>query len=151
MTAPGIEGLPPDQRVHAELRDLRTQMGGVHGSMVAASDGFLISCDIPELEPTRIAALIAATLGLARQATQATGRGRFREAVARGSDGYLAVFAVGDDAVLAVIGTDDLNIGMLHYQIRDLIKRITSHLAQFEWGWQGSMRPDAAADGLSSP
>ncbi|MFF3667829.1 roadblock/LC7 domain-containing protein [Microtetraspora malaysiensis] len=144
MTGPGIEGLTPDKRVRAELRELRTQMAGVHGSMVAASDGFLISCDIPEAEPTRIAALIAATLGLARQATQATGRGRFREAVARGSDGYLAVFAVGEDAVLAVIGTNDLNIGMLHYQTRDLITRLMNHLAQFDWGWQGGTRPDAS-------
>ena len=120
----------PEQLIRAELRLLRGQVKGVHGSMVATSDGFMVAQDIPGLEPTRIAAIIATTLGLARQATEATGRGRFRETLTRGSDGYLAVFAIGDRAVVAVLGTDELNVGMLHYQIRDLNKRIARHMEQ---------------------
>ncbi|WP_106399780.1 roadblock/LC7 domain-containing protein [Actinocorallia populi] len=118
----------PEQLIHAELRELREQVMGVHGSMVATSDGFMVANDIPDLEPTRIAALVATTLGLARQATQVTGRGRFSESLTRGSDGYLAVFAAGDRAVVAVLGSNELNVGMLHYQIRDLTKRIAYHL-----------------------
>ena len=87
--------------------------------MVATSDGLLVAHDIPDLEPTRIAAIVSTTLSLASQATQATGRGRFREAVARGSSGYLAAYAAGRNAVVAVIGASDLNIGMLHYEMRD--------------------------------
>ncbi len=123
-------GQSPEQLIRAELRLLRDQVKGVHGSMVATSDGFMVAEDIPDLEPTRIAALVATTLGLARQATEATGRGRFRETLTRGSDGYLAVFAIGERAVVAVLGTDDLNVGMLHYQIRDLNKRIAQHMEQ---------------------
>lgn len=120
----------PEQLIRGELRLLRDQVKGVHGSMVATSDGFMVAQDIPDLEPTRIAAIIATTLGLARQATEATGRGRFRETLTRGSDGYLAVFAIGDKAVVAVLGTDEMNVGMLHYQIRDLNKRIAQHMEQ---------------------
>jgi len=119
-----------EQLIRAELRLLRDQVKGVHGSMVATSDGFMVAEDIPDLEPTRIAAIIATTLGLARQATEATGRGRFRETLTRGSDGYLAVFAIGERAVVAVLGGDDMNVGMLHYQIRDLNKRIAQHMEQ---------------------
>ncbi|GAA2738469.1 roadblock/LC7 domain-containing protein [Actinocorallia aurantiaca] len=119
-----------EQLIRAELRLLRDQVKGVHGSMVATSDGFMVAEDIPDLEPTRIAAIIATTLGLARQATEATGRGRFRETLTRGSDGYLAVFAIGEKAVVAVLGGDDMNVGMLHYQIRDLNKRIAHHMEQ---------------------
>jgi predicted regulator of Ras-like GTPase activity (Roadblock/LC7/MglB family) len=97
--------------------------------MVATTDGLLVTHDIPDLEPDHIAALIATTLGLARQATQTTGRGEFREAVVRGGDGYLAVYAVGDESVMAVLGTNDLNVGMLLYQARDLINRIMNHLS----------------------
>lgn len=120
------------ERTRAELRSLRAQVQGVHGSMVATSDGLLVAHDIPELEPTQIAALIATTVGLARQATQATGRGPFREAIARGSYGYLAVYAAGDSAVVAVIGTNELNVGMLHYQARGVIDRIAAGAAEFE-------------------
>ncbi len=140
MTMPYMDD-SPEERIRQELRGLRDQVVGVYGSMVATSDGFLVAHDIPRLEPTRIAALVATTLGRARQATETTGRGRFRESVARGSEGYLAVFAAGDSAVVAVIGTNELNIGMLHLQTRDLIKRIGDHLIRFDGGWRTATLP----------
>lgn len=129
---PSMNELSIQERTREELRLLRMHVQGVHGSMVATSDGLLVAHDIPELEPTQIAALIATTLGLARQATLATGRGQLREAVARGSYGYLAVYAAGTGAVVAVIGTNELNIGMLHYQTRDIIDRIAAGASEFE-------------------
>lgn len=141
MTMPYTDERTPEERIHQELRDLRGQVVGVYGSLVATSDGFLVTHDIPDLEPTRIAALVATTLGLARQATHTTGRGRFHESVARGSEGYLAVFAAGDTAVLAVLGTNDLNVGMLHYQTRDTIRRIVGHLIRFDGGWEAATMP----------
>ena len=66
---------------------------------------------VPGVEPTQVAALSAATLAVARRATLTTGCGTFREAVARGNDGYLAVYAAGDTAIVAVIGTSSLNVG----------------------------------------
>ncbi len=144
MTMPYIDETTPEERIRRELRGLRDQVVGVYGSLVATSDGFLVTHDIPDLEPTRIAALVATTLGLAQQATHVTGRGRFRESVARGSDGYLAVFAAGDTAVLAVLGTNELNVGMLHYQTRDLIGRIVGHMTRFEGGWEADTLPHGA-------
>lgn len=131
MTRPNTGDPSVEERVRAELRSLRTQVVGVYGSLVATSDGFLVAHDTAGLEPTQLAALVATTLGLARQTTQATGRGQFREAVTRGDDGYLAVYAVGDNSVVAVIGTNDLNIGMLHYQTRDLVKRMAGYASEF--------------------
>jgi predicted regulator of Ras-like GTPase activity (Roadblock/LC7/MglB family) len=134
-----------ERLIYLELRGLREQVVGLHGSMVATSDGFMVANDMPGLEPSRIAALIATTLGLARQATQATGRGSFRESVTRGSDGYLAVFAAGERAVIAVLGAPDMNVGMLHYQIRDLIRRIVHHLDGAVQGRPGFYTPDGGA------
>jgi predicted regulator of Ras-like GTPase activity (Roadblock/LC7/MglB family) len=132
-----------EERVYAELRSLRDKVAGICGSLVATSDGLLVSSDIPDLEPTRLAALVSTTLGLARQTTLATGRGQFREAIARGTDGYLAVFAAGS-AVIAVIADDDINIGMLHYEAREVIERITAHSANFvRWSVQAGTAPSA--------
>ena len=105
-------------------------MAGVRGSLVATSDGLVVAHDIPDVEPTQIAALAAATLAVARRATLATECGTFREAVARGSDGYLAVYAAGDSAIVAVIGTSSLNVGMLQYRAREIIERIAAHSSQ---------------------
>jgi uncharacterized protein len=126
-----VGGVVVEQRVLAQLVLLRNEVAGVDGSLVATSDGLLVVQDLPTLEPSRTAALIATTLSIARQATQLTDRGLLREAVIHGSSGYLAVFAVGESAVLAVLGGDNLNVGMLHYQTRAIVKRIEKEATQF--------------------
>jgi uncharacterized protein len=118
-------------QVRGELELIKSTVAGVAGSLVATSDGLVVAYDVPGLEPTQIAALAAATLSLASRATLATGLGNFREAVARGSDGYMAVYAAGVSAIVAVIGTSNLNLGMLHYQARDIIDRVAEHSAEF--------------------
>jgi hypothetical protein len=67
---------------------------------------------------------------VARRATLATDCGTFREAVARGSDGYLAVYAAGDSAIVAVTGTSSLNVGMLQYRAREVIERLAAQSSQ---------------------
>lgn len=136
MDQPFAREITVEELALAELRSLRDSVVGIHGSLVATSDGLLVTHDIPDMEPTRIAAIVAATLGLASQATQSTGRGGFRETVARGSTGYLVVYAAGRNAVVAVLGDNELNVGMLHYEMRDMIRRIAGYSAGFA-RWAG--------------
>jgi predicted regulator of Ras-like GTPase activity (Roadblock/LC7/MglB family) len=117
-------------KVGMELRQLRTNVAGVTGSLAATSDGLVVAHDIPDAEPSQIAALAAATLALASRATLATGCGAFREAVARGTDGYLAVYAADHSVIVAVIGKSSLNVGMLQYRARGIIERIAEHSAK---------------------
>lgn len=119
-----------EEQVRAELEQIRANVAGVRGSLVATSDGLVVAHDIPDVEPAQIAALAAATLAVARRATLATDCGTFREAVARGSDGYLAVYAAGDSAIVAVTGTSSLNVGMLQYRAREVIERIAAQSSQ---------------------
>jgi len=136
-------------KVRAELQLIRTHVAGVHGSLAATSDGLVVAHDVPDAEPTQIAALAAATLALASRATQATGCGSFREAVARGSDGYLAVYAAGNNAIVAVIGKSTLNVGMLQYRAREVINRIAEHSAKI--GAAPSPVPRATAKSPATP
>jgi uncharacterized protein len=127
--------IPVEELVLRELRSLRDSIDGIQGSIVTTSDGLLVTHDITGMEPSRIAAVVATTLGLASQATQATGLGPFREAVARGRTGYLVVYAAGRNAVVAVIGDSGLNVGMLHYEMRDIVGRIAGYSSRFpRWG-----------------
>jgi uncharacterized protein len=129
---PARRGRPAvEERIRAELQGIRDNVVGVHGSIAATSDGLLVAHDVPDLEPTQIAALVATTYALTSRATAMTGRGQFRETVARGSDGYLAVYAAGDSGIVAVIGTSELNVGMLQYQARGFIERIAAYAAEF--------------------
>ena len=130
--------------VRAELELIRANVPGVRGSLAATIDGLVVAHDLPDIEPTQLAALAAATFSLASRATLLTGCGNFREAVARGSDGYLAVYAAGDRAIVAVMGTSSLNVAMLQYRARQFIERVAAHAAQIG-GRQAATRADASA------
>jgi predicted regulator of Ras-like GTPase activity (Roadblock/LC7/MglB family) len=129
--------------VRAELELIRANVAGVRGSLAATIDGLVVAHDLPDVEPTQLAALAAATFSLASRATLLTGCGNFREAVSRGSDGYLAVYAAGDRAIVAVVGTSSLNVAMLQYRAREFIARIAAFAAQIG-GRQAATRPDAS-------
>jgi uncharacterized protein len=147
------EGSPSvEDKVRAELQLIRAYVAGVRGSLAATSDGLVVAHDVPDVEPSQIAAIAAATLALASRATQATGCGTLREAVARGSDGYLAVYAAGDSAIVAVMGTSGLDIGMLQYRVREIIDRIAEFLTQAgAWAAPASAEPVPAGAQAAAP
>lgn len=114
-----------------ELRLIRNNVPGVRGSITATIDGLLVAFDVHGLEPTQIAALVAASHAVAVRASLSTECGQLQEVITRGSDGYLAVYAAGSAAIVAVLGTTELNVAMLNFQARTMIERIAEHSAEF--------------------
>lgn len=114
----------------AELRNLRDSVAGVTGTVLAAVDGIPIIADADDyIDPAKISALAAADLGIARQAAEMTGKGTLSQTVVFGSDGYMAVYAVGRLALMVVLGDKGLNIGRLIFESRPVIERIGTILA----------------------
>jgi uncharacterized protein len=133
-------GASVEERLKRELSLIKENIAGVHGTVIATSDGFLVLHDLPDLDPSDLAALLSATRAVTSQGIAATGRGQFRESVSRGTLGYLAVYAAGDSAILAVIGDDKLNIALLHFRIHGIIERIATYTAEFR-RWSRSAPP----------
>jgi uncharacterized protein len=117
--------------VRAELRQIREHVSGIYGSLVATGDGFLVAHDVPELEPAEIATLVATMRALSASTSSVADGAALRESVARGNLGYLAVYAAGDRAIVAVIGSKDLDIGLLHDQVRETVERIAAQSPTF--------------------
>ena len=93
-----------EEGVRTELQQIRAQVAGVRGSLVATSDGLVVAHDIPDVEPTQIAALAAATLAVARRATLATECGTFREGIWSLLKRSIANFAAADlDGLVRII------------------------------------------------
>jgi uncharacterized protein len=114
----------------AELRALREQVTGITDTVVSAVDGLLIVADTEDaIDPEGLSALAAAGLGLAQRTVEATGRGTFRQSVVHGSSGYMAVYAVGEEALMVVLGDEGLNIGRLHQESQPAIERLGSILS----------------------
>jgi predicted regulator of Ras-like GTPase activity (Roadblock/LC7/MglB family) len=134
-------------QIGEELRLLRKNVPGIRGSITATSDGLLVAHDVHDLEATQIAALVAAMHAVAVRATLSTQCGQFREVITRGSEGYLAVYAAGGAAIVAVLGTNDLNVAMLNFQSRKMIERVAEHSANF--ARRPSLSPSPAPTSVS--
>jgi predicted regulator of Ras-like GTPase activity (Roadblock/LC7/MglB family) len=123
------------QELVTEMRDLRGRVPGVTGALVAAFDGQLVAADLdrddgPRLDPDALASMAAASLGIARQVVGLTRQGVLGQAVTRASNGQVAVYAVGDVALLAVFGDDGLDLNELHQKSSPALDRMHAILAQ---------------------
>jgi predicted regulator of Ras-like GTPase activity (Roadblock/LC7/MglB family) len=87
----------------AELRALRDRVMGVTDTALASRDGLIIVADTGDLDPDSMAALGAASLGLAQRMAAEVGKGLLRQAVTRSNGGYVAIYAVGSGALLMVV------------------------------------------------
>ena len=116
-------------QIGQELTLIGERVPGVRGSVAATSDGILIAHDVRDLEPTQIAALVAAMHAVAVRAALSTESGQLKDVITRASDGYLAVYAAGSAAIVAVLGTTELNVAILNYQAPAIIERVAGHLA----------------------
>ena len=119
----------PYQAVRGELAALRHQVPGVSGCVIAGVDGLLVLHDtLSQAEPHDIAALAAGAYGISRTCSATLGQGHSQEVTIRNQGGYLAVYAVGELALLAVIGDSGLNIARLHLEARPVTARLATLL-----------------------
>ncbi|EGG43534.1 MULTISPECIES: roadblock/LC7 domain-containing protein [Streptomyces] len=107
-----------------ELRRLRARVPQVTGALAASVDGLVLAHDTPGVEPEGVAALTAASLGVAVRMTDATAQGDFRELLVRGVYGYVATYAAGRSAVVTLLAQDRVNVGRLHLEGRRASTRI---------------------------
>jgi predicted regulator of Ras-like GTPase activity (Roadblock/LC7/MglB family) len=108
-----------------EMRELRQQVSGITDTAVAAADGLLIAADTADsIDPESLAALAAASLGLARRTTESNRRGSLRRTVTYGSHGCAAFYAVGDTALMVVLGDEGMDIDRLNAASGPALDRI---------------------------
>ncbi|MEU9130030.1 roadblock/LC7 domain-containing protein [Kitasatospora sp. NPDC048540] len=115
-----------EPEVLTELRGLRARVPHLTGSLVATIDGLVVAHDTTDLEPSGVAALTAAALGIGARLAEATGQGGFRELLTRGDSGYTATYAAGAFVVLTLLAGPDANIGRLHLEARRAGGRIAA-------------------------
>lgn len=118
-----------DPRIPAELRDLRQRMPGIEATLVATVDGVVLAHDPAGRDLHEAGRVALALLTQGRQATVTLGRGRFRNSVIWGTDGYLAVYAVGQEALLLVQASKEARVGRLHVEARSSSAAIAALLA----------------------
>lgn len=113
-----------EAEVLGELRRLRARLPQLTGALAASIDGLVLAHDTVDAEAEGVAALTAASLGVAQRMTESTGQGGFRELLVRGEGGYVATYAAGGSAVLTLLAEPRINVGRLHLEARRSSARI---------------------------
>ncbi|MEV7682287.1 roadblock/LC7 domain-containing protein [Streptomyces sp. NPDC088341] len=95
------------------LASLRENVMGVSESVLSTTDGLLVAADADTVQPEAVAALAAATLGLGARMAEQAGAGALRDVVVRCGGGHVVVLAVGERALLSILGDEGLDVAAL--------------------------------------
>ncbi|MER8000363.1 MULTISPECIES: roadblock/LC7 domain-containing protein [unclassified Streptomyces] len=111
------------------LTSLRERVMGTSESVLSTADGLLVAADADSVQPEAIAALAAATLGIGARMAQQAEAGALRDVVIRCGGGQIVVLAVGDRALLSVLGDEGLDIAALQREAPAIVKELSALLA----------------------
>ncbi|MFJ9948453.1 roadblock/LC7 domain-containing protein [Kitasatospora sp. NPDC091207] len=107
-----------------ELKSLRDRVMGISESVISTADGLLVAADTAAVHPESASALSAAMLGLGRRTAAEVGLGGLRDVVTRCNGGYVVVLAIGEQALLMILGDEGLDIAGLHREAPATIQRL---------------------------
>jgi predicted regulator of Ras-like GTPase activity (Roadblock/LC7/MglB family) len=96
-----------------EMRSLQERVSGITGTAVASRDGLIIREDTQRGNPDNLAALASAWLALAQRLSSEVDQGTLREAMTRSMGGFVAIYAIGAQAVLVCVGDEGLDTARL--------------------------------------
>ncbi|MFH0241114.1 roadblock/LC7 domain-containing protein [Streptomyces sp. HK10] len=113
-----------DPEVLRELRMLRSRVPHLTGALAVGAGGVLLAEDAPGTQAGALAGLTATALADALRLAETADRGRFRELLVRGERGYVAAYAAGPAAFLAVLAEPRANVGRIHLEARRTGARI---------------------------
>jgi uncharacterized protein len=130
MVRKGGKAQVSEDALLAGMRELRDNITGIIGTAVASRDGLIVREDTGGANPENLAALSAAWLSIAQRISSEAGQGTLREATTRSSGGTIAIYAIGSEAVLVVIGDEGLDITRLHRESQATLDAIKALLAE---------------------
>ena len=96
------------------LRDLQASSPDIEASAVVSVDGLTIASALPQsVEEDRVAAMSAAMLSLGERIATELGRGTLEQVYIKGSNGYVLLISVAEDAVLTALARENAKLGLI--------------------------------------
>lgn len=90
----------------------------IEASAVISIDGLIMASALPnDVEEDRVSAMSAAMLSLGERIATELGRGTLSQVYIRGSNGYVILSAVGEEAVLTALAREDAKLGLLFLEL----------------------------------
>jgi predicted regulator of Ras-like GTPase activity (Roadblock/LC7/MglB family) len=102
------------QLIVEHLRDMQASSPDIEASAVVSVDGLTIASALPQgVEEDRVAAMSAAMLSLGERIASELGRGSLEQVYIKGSNGYVLLMSVAEDAVLTGLARENAKLGLL--------------------------------------
>jgi uncharacterized protein len=111
------------------LREMQVASPEIEASAIVSVDGLIMASAMPaEVEEDRVSAMSAAMLSLGERIASELGRGELDQVYIRGSEGYVLLTAVGEEAVLTALAREGAKLGLVFLEMRraaeDLVKLV---------------------------
>ncbi|MGH3881112.1 MAG: roadblock/LC7 domain-containing protein [Actinophytocola sp.] len=112
------------------LDDLVVRAVGAQYAVVLSTDGLCVgrSRSLNREDSEHLSAMASAFQSLARGVGRHFGGGQVRQTVVELDHAFLVVTAAGSGACLALVASDDADIGMIAYEMNLMVKKVGKYL-----------------------
>ena len=101
------------------LRRLNSTSSDIQASAVMSRDGHSLATVLgEEVNSVRLGAMCATLLSLGEKASMELNRGKLKQILIHGEEGYVLLLRIGERAVLAVVSRPSANLGMMLVEAR---------------------------------
>ena len=110
----------------ARLKDLQASSPDIEASAVVSVDGLIMASSLPaDVEEDRVSAMSAAMLSLGERIASELRRGTLEQVFIRGSNGYVILMSVGEEAVLTTLARSEAKLGLIFLDMRRAVEDLT--------------------------
>lgn len=115
------------QKIKIVLSEFIRTSPTIEATAVMTRDGLPVASRLNEgVDSDRLSAMSAALLSLAERALDENNKGKLESVLIHGSDGFIIMVRVGENAVLSIISKLDSKLGMLLHEAKKAAKLIAS-------------------------
>lgn len=112
------------------LLDSLLEVNDIRQAVVLSRDGLVMATaqSMSREEGDHLAALAAGLQGLARGAMEYCGAGEVRQTIIELDSAFLFVMAAGEGTCLAVVSSQNANVGVIGYEMAMMVRRMGKYL-----------------------
>ncbi len=107
------------QLIVDRLHQLQASASDIEATAVVSADGLTIASALPkQIEEDRVAAMSAAMLSLGERIASELQRGTLAQVYVKGESGYVILIAIGENAVLTALTSENAKLGLVLLEMR---------------------------------
>ena len=111
------------EQLIGRLRDLQASSGDIEASAVVSLDGLIMASSLPaNIEEDRVSAMSAAMISLGERIAEELSRGNLDQVYIHGSQGYIVLMSVGEEAVLTTLAHTNAKLGLIFLDMKRAVE-----------------------------